>query len=72
MQNTTEKKHISTPEKAVQTAGTQYRIDPIELLQEIKIAIDDVFDATVSEAGNALEFRFANGQVFRLALGEVA
>lgn len=66
-----EKTTVSAAKNQAVAEETHYQINPSELLTDIRLAIGDVFEATVQERGNALVFNFTNGQEFRLALGEV-
>lgn len=62
---------VSAAENQAVVDETHYQINPRDLLTDIRLAIGEVFNATVREEGNALVFNFTNGQEFRLALGEV-
>lgn len=45
-------------------------IDAEGLLEEVKIALKDIFVSTVRKKGSEIEMKFPNGQIFTVTLWE--
>ncbi len=48
-----------------------YHVTPEELVTDIRVALEDLFNATYEEQGLTLILNFSNGQQFRCVIGEV-
>ena len=49
---------------------TEERLETENLLEEIKVAIKDIFVATVRKRGDEISIQFPNGQKFALTVWE--
>ena len=50
---------------------TNYHVKLNDLLADIRLANEDVFNATIEETDSTLIFNFTNGQKFCLSLTEI-
>ncbi len=64
------KKHITAIE-CESSNGIMSTIDKTDLLLDIKYLINEFYFATFSDADDALNMTFNNGQKFRLTINEI-
>ncbi len=70
---TTEKDHVSTSGEERAVAGeAQYTVNAADLALEVKVGLDDLFEAVITQEEDSLLLAFTNGQKFRLSIAEVA
>lgn len=53
------------------SAANEEKITPLQLLQEIQPLLKEYFIGDYEIQNNALKMTFLNGQIFKLAVGEV-